>query len=436
MDRRRRLKLNRRQRQCQRFPQLHRICLFFLLGVSVLLQILLITRTEHRSENDLPPHKNHLNAASSTQHGKHNDENEKNSATTTKSRPPRLFSVFSTECSPFHDWHAQSLIHNHKKQGIQGFLVRLMACDDPSYILPKHSYEKYRVVRLPNFGLRGGDNWSVRNKPFSVAYWLGGFSKDDDLPEDDDIVASIDPDMLFLSSDVNLGSIKENHGVASQYSLGNEWVTKDWVLKLCDGKCDVIADPSDVSFGAPYILRAKDMLRLARLWKSLVDEMRPYDKSWHLDMYAAIIAARRLDIVFTVERGMIGNPIDDMEPWDLTTWGGSSSDIGKLHSHDPLTMQVVHYCQTYSISSYSWGKHDYHNLDIRKCDPLNNAFNMPTTGDSILMTETRGKELAPMTDVATTARNVWLLDATMAVAHEAIERYNSEFCVPLEHTKT
>jgi len=85
MDRRRRL--NRRQRQCQRFPQLHRICLFFLLGVSVLLQILLITRTEHRSENDLPPHKNHLNAASSTQHGKHNDENEKNSATT-KSRPP------------------------------------------------------------------------------------------------------------------------------------------------------------------------------------------------------------------------------------------------------------------------------------------------------------------------------------------------------------
>ena len=156
MDRRRRL--NRRQRQCQCFPQLHRICLFFLLGVSVLLQMLLITRTEHRSENDLPPHKNHLNAASSTQHGKHNDENEKNSATT-KSRPPRLFSVFSTECSPFHDWHAQSLIHNHKKQGIQGFLVRLMACDDPSYILPKHSYEKYRVVRLPNFGLRGGDNW-------------------------------------------------------------------------------------------------------------------------------------------------------------------------------------------------------------------------------------------------------------------------------------
>ena len=158
MDRRRRL--NSRQR---RFPQLHhrRISLFFLFGVSVLLQILLITRTEYRSEIiDLPSYKNDLNAASSnTQHGKHSDENEKVSAGTTKLRPPRLFSVMSTECSPFHDWQAQTLIHNHKKQGIQGFLVRLMACDDPNYILPKHSYEKYRVVIMPNFGLRGGDNW-------------------------------------------------------------------------------------------------------------------------------------------------------------------------------------------------------------------------------------------------------------------------------------
>ncbi len=121
--------------------------------------MLLITRTEYRSEHDLPPHKNYSNAASSKQHVKHNNaENEKVSSTT-ESRPPRLFSVISTECSPFHDWQAQTLIYNHKKQGIQGFLVRLMACDDPSYILPKQSYEKYRVVRMPNFGLRGSDNW-------------------------------------------------------------------------------------------------------------------------------------------------------------------------------------------------------------------------------------------------------------------------------------
>lgn len=76
---------------------------------------------------------------------------------TTESKPSRLFSVFSTECSPFQDWQAQTLIHNHRMQGIQGSLVRLLACDDPHYVLPEHSYDKYRVVRMPNFGARGND---------------------------------------------------------------------------------------------------------------------------------------------------------------------------------------------------------------------------------------------------------------------------------------
>ena len=81
----------------------------------------------------------------------------KSNDTTTESKIPRLFSVFSTECSPFQDWQAQTLIHNHRIQGIQGSLVRLLACDDPHYVLPEHSYEKYRVVRMPNFGARGED---------------------------------------------------------------------------------------------------------------------------------------------------------------------------------------------------------------------------------------------------------------------------------------
>lgn len=73
----------------------------------------------------------------------------------------RLFSVFSSECSPFQDWQAQTLIHNHRMQGIQGSLVRLLACDDPHYVLPEHSYDKYRVVRTPNFGTRGDDDYRL-----------------------------------------------------------------------------------------------------------------------------------------------------------------------------------------------------------------------------------------------------------------------------------
>ena len=82
------------------------------------------------------------------------DDNEERIAT----NQPRVFSVFSTSCSPFQDWQAQALIHNHQQQQISGELVRLMSCDDPNYILPKSSYHKYRVVRVPNFD-KEDDSW-------------------------------------------------------------------------------------------------------------------------------------------------------------------------------------------------------------------------------------------------------------------------------------
>ena len=164
------------------------------------------------------------------------------------------------------------------------------------------------------------------------------------------------------------------------------------------------------------------MLRLANLWRTLVDKMRTVDQSWQLEMYAAIIAARRLDIVFTVENSMIANPEDDAEPWNIAMWGASSTpEIGKLDL--PATVQVAHYCQSYSIGSLTWYKHDYHGMDIRRCDPLNNSFDTPSSSDLRLMAENRGKDLK-----SKMARNVWLLDSTMAVAREAIESYYDEFC--------
>lgn len=179
-----------------------------------------------------------------------------------------------------------------------------------------------------------------------------------------------------------------------------------------------------IQYSQPYVLKTNDMLRLANLWRTLVDEMRAVDQSWQLEMYAAIIAARRLDIAFTVEESMIANAEDDAEPWDIAMWGASSTpEIGKLDSS--ATLQVAHYCQSYSIesSTFHWYKHDYHGLDIRKCDPLNNSFTTPSSNDLRLMAENRGEDLE-----SKAARNVWLLDSTMAVAREAIESYYAEFC--------
>lgn len=172
----------------------------------------------------------------------------------------------------------------------------------------------------------------------------------------------------------------------------------------------------------PYILKAGDMLKLADLWMKLTDEMRSVDKSWHLDMYAAIIAARRLGIKFKVERSMIGNADDDNEPWDAAKWGGSS-DTGKLRPLEELAVQVTHYCQTYAVSSYSWSKHHYHELDMRNCDP-NSMFELPQPEESRAMSEMHGKQLVN----GSNARHVWLLENTMTQARDAIVSYYEEFC--------
>ena len=110
-----------------------------------------------------------------------------------RSTPPprrsarRIFTVFSTSCSPFQDWQAQALLHSHKLRNIEGELVRLMACSNSNYTLPKHSHDHYRVIRTPDFDARiWCDKYSPRNRPQGMSYWLNGRSDDTDLPHDDD----------------------------------------------------------------------------------------------------------------------------------------------------------------------------------------------------------------------------------------------------------
>lgn len=99
----------------------------------------------------------------------------------------RIFTVFSTSCSPYQDWQSQALLYSHKRCKIEGELVRLMACGNSNYTLPKHSHERYRVIRTPDFNARVWcDDYSPRNRPQGMSYWLNGRSDDTDLPHDDD----------------------------------------------------------------------------------------------------------------------------------------------------------------------------------------------------------------------------------------------------------
>lgn len=354
----------------------------------------------------------------------------------------RIFTVFSTECSPFHDWQSQTLLYSHDTRRVGGEVVRLMSCDDPTYVVPRHSHGGYRVVRTPNFNaLYPDDDYTPRNKASALSYWLHGRGNDTDLPDDDDVVVLVDPDHVFLSYRMNISTVRSGAGVAGRYALGRAWVKK-WGVPFCAGKCDELEDDYDPSYGVPQVLTAGDTRRHVDLWKVLTEEMRnrTESKGWMTEMFSCILAARRLDIRFEVQDMMISAATSITEPWEHIQWNRSPSGGGLLsRPGGGLAVPIVHYCQTYKISTFSWSKHSYRGLDIRACDRSNN-FPPPTGNESSTMVALRntpltvpiGQELPTnrprAKEAVQVSRNVWLLDNTWGIARQAIDAYYEEFC--------
>jgi hypothetical protein len=119
-----------------------------------------------------------------------------------------VFTILSTGCSPSQDWQSQTLMYNHRKLGIKGDLVHLMACNDPNYVLPCHSYENYQVVQSPDIDVYFPDDKnSLRKRPGSLDYWLNGWLNNTNLPLDDDVLIMVDPGMVFLSNHIDVSNV-------------------------------------------------------------------------------------------------------------------------------------------------------------------------------------------------------------------------------------
>lgn len=340
-------------------------------------------------------------------------------------REKRVYTVFSTGCSPSQDWQSQTLVYNHRMRGIDGDLVRLMACSDPNYVLPHHSYHKYRVVRTPDFDVNfPGDPYSPRNRPGSLEYWLNGRSNDTDLPMDDDVLIMVDPDMVLLSSHIDVGNITRGFGIGTKYGLGMGCLNHDFVQQTCNGKCEVLEAGYNPSFGHPMVLTAGDTRIHAAVWMNVTEQMRKIEKKWETEMFSNVVAHRLLGTHITVLSTMLScvDVCDDSEPWDIAKWNAEPSSLG---------VWVAHYCQHYKLESFAWSKKDNIDIDIRLCD---SSMNFPSPQKEALaeMEQWRNSPLNSFTagkENVKQSRSVWMLDNTWDYARRAISAYYEEFCL-------
>jgi hypothetical protein len=385
---------------------------------------------------------------------KHDHEN-----SVTKQREVRkVTTVFSTSCSPFQDWQSQALVHNHQKMGIPGDLVRLMSCDDPSYQVPQLNssrYPHYRVVRTPDFNNllvnQGHVDYSPRNRPISMEYWLSGQSQDNHSHTPighEHIVVAVDPDHLFLDSGTwSLDNVKKGHGVAALYSMGDSWMD-EWGPKLCSPstKCNDWREKGvNPEFGHPIIFTAQDALTHAKEWINMTNAIKQLGhQRWESEMFTAVLAAVYTDIKVKVQPFMLSNREVNSEPWNRLLWkkGGKKSSSLLLPDRKPenqFPMLIGHYCQKYIVSSsYSFFKHELRQLDIRECSnggDKNTPFKMPSQEDQLVMEPLRHKSLNVQSKMTSDqkeeiekSRDIWMIDHVVAPILEALQVYFQDNC--------
>jgi hypothetical protein len=379
-------------------------------------------------------------------------------ATESSQQSKRLVTVFSTGCSPTQDWQSQALLYSHRQQRIPGELIRLLSCNDVdpyNYKLPKASYKNYRVVRTPDFSTWQQDDYSPRNRPAAMEYWLNGLSPDDPKPPagNDTIILAVDPDMIFLHSDsidTLMNMVRPGHGVATHYGIGSDWLqeNKNWKKFWCSNqknrKCHIPLPSADYnpSFGHPQLLTAEDAKRQAQIWLELTNSMRQVHQGWQTEMYSNVIAMHLANISVAVQDMMVSDPSHaaEQDAWRALRWFNPKP----LHDKAPLLF-AAHYCQRYQLGFFVFDKKRadlWKDIDFNNCSSPQPA--LPSVNDKTqdLISKLKynqsllqGQEEVQTQEMRVVlARNGWMIDKVYRTIQEAIGDYYEEFCTAKEES--
>jgi hypothetical protein len=237
--------------------------------------------------------------------------------------------VFSSGCTVYQQWQSELLAWSAKHVGHKGAITRIASgCDDKTDYdwLKRTTNSRLRVHVTPVFDLgEGKDYFPFYNKPFGLQHWL----KNADPPIEEDYIAVIDPDFIFLkpfdpfaltsktmifegkgSADITYANEHmtptEGHPVGQQYGIGPKWVTwmqtiPDFIEKvgLQDSPAKEVqrSDASQYySVGPPYILHVKDAKKLVDSWVEYMIKIREnfpklVEEDVLAEMYAYCLAA-------------------------------------------------------------------------------------------------------------------------------------------------
>lgn len=290
-----------------------------------------------------------------------------------KSPVSSLVTVFSTECSVYHDWQTVVLYESWKAAKVPGRLVRILACSEA---------QRATYSRLTNLGEGletymhekgevAGVNYSPLNKPWGIMSWLtqGGGSKLDNST----IVLIIDPDMSFRGHGVpgDLAKLAERFTDTDDTALGLDYRytvagmrATGWALPRHFNASTKMADLQ--SIGPPILIKKDSLQKLVRGWYGITreivlnktlhglvhdgDQFAP----WIAEMYGYTLAAA----------GWLRH--ETQEKWsELEVPQPPFSSTGGRFLSDPL---LVHYSHPFLLCGKRFGKNMYKFVDPLRCN--------------------------------------------------------------------
>lgn len=263
-----------------------------------------------------------------------------------KSRHPKIHTLFSTECSSYFDWQTVGLMHSFRISGQPGNITRLLSCTDEELknykgrdLAPTH------YVPSMNRHPLTGDWYPAINKPAAVLHWINH------VQTDAEFIVILDADMIMRGpiTPWEYGA-KLGHPVSTPYEY----------LIGCDNILAKIhtRNPSACEkVGGVIIMHIDDLRRFSMLWLHKSEEVRAdkdhyatnitgdiYASGWISEMYGYSFAAAELNLRHIIR-----------------------SDILIYPGYVPLpgaNYKVFHYGLRFGVGDWSFDKADWRNADI------------------------------------------------------------------------
>lgn len=284
-----------------------------------------------------------------------------------------LVTIFSVECSTYHDWQSVVLYESWKAAKVPGRLVRILACSNAQ----RRQYKRLDTLgdrmetHVHRKGVPPGLNYSPLNKPYGVISWLaeGSGAK----LSDSSAILIVDPDMSFRGHRArqDLATLTSRISSLENTALGLDYKYVTGGMEAMNWKIPLYFNAStDVnglqSVGTPIMIRKDNLQRLARGWYDYTLRIVTNKTTWGLvhdgDNYAPWIA--EMYGYTLAAAGWLQHETQVAWP-ELEAPQPPFASTGGEYLPDPL---VTHYSHPFVLCGKRFGKNMWTQIDPLQCD--------------------------------------------------------------------